>query len=176
MHMSKGTHSFPPYTHTLGSIWGSQTLQHVHKGSWIKPPTPMINGRPALPPELYVYICIHKWISCGQCRSLCCLFDQFCPIRESSRHKATNLKFNPYSTQMHFIDLTVTKNSVARAIMLAITQLYSLCMYYFQDLNFNQAKQEGRGAGLVDRVRVNLLNKWQRGCALGCWWRSLLHK
>lgn len=47
---------------------------------------------------------------------------------------------------MHFIDLTVTKNSVATAIMLAITQLYSLCMYYFQELNFNQAEQEGEGA------------------------------
>lgn len=36
-------------------------------------------------------------------------------------------------------------------------------MYYFQNLNFNQAKQEGKegesGAGPVDRVRVNLLNK-----------------
>lgn len=62
---------------------------------------------------------------------------------------------------MHLIVLTVTKNSVAEAIMLAITQLYSLCMYYFQNLNFNQAKQgrKGRGAGLVDRLRVNLLNK-----------------
>lgn len=69
-------------------------------------------------------------------------------------------KFNTYSTQIHFIDLTVTKNSVARAIMLVITQLYSLCMYYFQNLNFNQAKAGEKGrAGLVDRVRVNLLNK-----------------
>lgn len=50
---------------------------------------------------------------------------------------------------MRFIDLTVTKNSVARAIMLAITQLYSLCMYYFQNLNFNQAKQGGEAGGLV---------------------------
>ncbi len=33
-----------------------------------------------------------------------------------------------------------------------------------------------RGAGPVDRVRVNLLNKWQGGCALGCRWGSPLHK
>lgn len=29
--------------------------------------------------------------------------------------------------------------------MSAITQLYSLCVHYFQNVNFNQAKQEGRG-------------------------------
>lgn len=60
---------------------------------------------------------------------------------------------------MHLIDLTVTKNRVARAIMLALTQLYSLCMYNFQNLNFNQARKKGKGVGHVDRVRVNLLNK-----------------
>lgn len=36
--------------------------------------------------------------------------------------------------------------------MSAITQLYSLCVHYFQYVNFNQAKQEGRekkGGGAV---------------------------
>lgn len=38
-------------------------------------------------------------------------------------------------------------------------------------------KRQAKGVGgVVDRVRVNLLNKWQRGCALGCWRASLLHK
>lgn len=60
---------------------------------------------------------------------------------------------------MHLIDLTVTKNRVARAIMLAITQLYSLCMYNFQNLNFNQAREKRKGVGRGDQVRVNLLNK-----------------
>lgn len=60
---------------------------------------------------------------------------------------------------MQLIDLTVTKNRVARAIMLAITQLYSLCMYNFQNLNFNQAREKGKGVGRGDQVRVNLLNK-----------------
>lgn len=41
-----------------------------------------------------------------------CLFYQLGPIRESSQHKVTNLKFNTNSAQMHFIDLTVTQNSV----------------------------------------------------------------
>jgi len=62
------------------------------------------------------------------------------------RNLGVSLKLNPRSTQTHFIDLTVTKNSVAGAIMSAITQLYSLCMY-FQNVNFNQTQLEGKDGG-----------------------------
>lgn len=53
-------------------------------------------------------------------------------------------------TQLKSTSLTwqLQKTEFAPAIMLAITQLYSLCMFYFQNLNFNQAKLEGR-RGLV---------------------------
>lgn len=46
--------------------------------------------------------------------------------------------------------------------MSAITQLYSLCMYHFQNLNFNRSELRGEGAvgwvGLME-FGVNLPNK-----------------
>ena len=96
------------------------------------------------------YIHKHKLISRGGCRLVWCLFDWFGPIRESSRQKTQNST----QTQLKRTSLTwqLRKTVFALPIMSAITQLYSLCVHYFQNVNFNQAKQEGReekGGGVV---------------------------
>lgn len=84
-----------------------------------------------------IFLCIDECIHIYLCRSV---------LSSKATILAQTSKANTHSTQIHLIDMTVTKNSVARAIMLAMTQLYSLHIYYFQNLNLARPEQE-RGGG-----------------------------
>lgn len=102
---------------------------------------------------------------------MCMLFISLVP-------STAQVTLNATQTQLKRTSLTWQwqKTEFTRAIMLAITQLYSLCAYHYQNLIFNQAERERRagggdcGAAVGDGVRVNLPNKCRRGRALRCRW------
>lgn len=162
-------------------------------GSWtlwpgrMKPPTTVINGSDLFQHLNRVRVYTQLWLVVDVVYLHAVYL--ICFVQQESARSTEQQTRSSTRTQLKRTSQTwqLQKTAFAPPIISAITQLHSLYVSAASriwTLTRPKQKEGGRrsegercgSAAVVDRVRVNLLNKWQWERALGCWWGSLLHK